>query len=102
MNFGRVLYHKQMHLKQNVFCYILHHMQNKTKPKTLATPLRTLRLKRGLTLERVAKGIGWDTGNLSRVERGQPTSLERAEKLVKFYRTGITEMEILYPSRYAK
>lgn len=65
------------------------------------TPLRKIRLERGLSLEIVARAIGLDTGNLSRVERAeQGISLEKAELLVGFFDGEITELEILYPQRY--
>lgn len=64
------------------------------------TPLRRLRRARDLTLETVAQGVGTDTGNLSRIERGTQKSLDLAAKLVAYFDDGITEAEILYPERF--
>lgn len=67
------------------------------------TPLRKVRLGKGLTLTEVARSTGIDEGNLSRLERGeQGASPDVAEKLTKFYDGEVTELEILYPERYGK
>lgn len=66
------------------------------------TPLRLIRKKQGKTLLEVAQAIGWDTGNLSRVERGRSTSPVMAEKLSCYYNGKVSELEILYPRRYTK
>lgn len=69
----------------------------------MQTPLRKMRLEKGLTITEVAFATQLDVGNLSRIERGvQVTSLETAEKLSKFFKGKITEMQILYPQRYMK
>jgi transcriptional regulator with XRE-family HTH domain len=49
------------------------------------TPLRKVRKQARITLQEVAAAVGWDTGNLSRVERGQRCSYEMAERLVAFF-----------------
>lgn len=68
-----------------------------------ATPLRRLRKERGLTLLEVARAVGTDTGNLSRIEKGKQQSPELAPKLVEFFGSEhITELEILYPDRYTE
>jgi len=60
-----------------------------------------MRVEKGLTISEVAIATELDVGNLSRIERGiQVTSLETAEKLSKFFKGKITEMQILYPQRY--
>jgi len=41
-----------------------------------------------------------DNGHLSRIERGEKTSTEVAEKLSVFFKNEISEIEILYPERY--
>lgn len=65
------------------------------------TPLRKMRVEKGLTIAEVSKLTEIDVGNLSRIERGkQVTSLETAEKLSKFFEGKISEMQILYPHRY--
>lgn len=66
------------------------------------TPLRAVRQAKGLTLYQVANAIQLDVGNLSRIERGiQIASLEVAERLSVFFKGQITEMQILYPKRFA-
>ncbi|HAU4296082.1 MULTISPECIES: helix-turn-helix domain-containing protein [Serratia] len=67
----------------------------------MCTPLRKMRVEKGLTISEVSKLTEIDIGNLSRIERGkQVTSLETAEKLSKFFEGKISEMQILYPHRY--
>ncbi|CAM8134774.1 TPA: helix-turn-helix domain-containing protein [Enterobacter kobei] len=67
----------------------------------MCTPLRKMRVEKGLTIAEVSKLTEIDVGNLSRIERGkQVTSLETAEKLSKFFEGKISEMQILYPHRY--
>ncbi|ORC23917.1 transcriptional regulator [Enterobacter cloacae subsp. cloacae] len=67
----------------------------------MCTPLRKMRVEKGLTISEVSKLTEIDVGNLSRIERGkQVTSLETAEKLSKFFEGKISEMQILYPHRY--
>lgn len=69
----------------------------------MQTPLRKMRMEKGLTISEVAMATQIDVGNLSRIERGiQVTSLETAEKLSKFFKGKISEMQILYPQRYMK
>lgn len=64
------------------------------------TPLRKLRLERGITLAQVATAIGTDTGNVSRMESGEQKSVRLAAKIADFFgRDAITEIEILYPER---
>jgi hypothetical protein len=41
-----------------------------------------------------------DNGHLSRVERGEKTSTDIAERLSVFFENEISEIEILYPERY--
>lgn len=60
------------------------------------SPLKQARLDRGLTLEHVASAVGIDTGNLSRIERGQVPSKKRAEALAKFFAGAVTETQIIY------
>lgn len=69
----------------------------------MPTPLRKMRVERKLTISEVAIATQLDVGNLSRIERGiQVPSLETAEKLSRFFKGKITEMQILYPQRYMK
>jgi transcriptional regulator with XRE-family HTH domain len=65
------------------------------------TPLKKLRLSRGLTGAEVANAIGITQGQYSRIERGQAASPRSAEKLVAFFGIGaIDEIRILYPARF--
>ena len=67
----------------------------------MQTPLRKVRLENNLTISEVAIAINCDVGNISRLERGiQTASVEMAEKLSKFYKGKIDELQILYPHRY--
>jgi len=62
-----------------------------------------MRVEKKLTISEVAIATQLDVGNLSRIERGiQVPSLETAEKLARFFKGKITEMQILYPQRYMK
>lgn len=65
------------------------------------TPLRKVRLENNLTILEVAAAVNCDVGNISRLERGvQAASTEMAEKLARFYKGKINELQILYPERY--
>lgn len=65
-------------------------------------PLKAARLKRGHTLTQVAQAIGTDSGNLSRVENGkQMPSAKMAAKLARYFGYEISEIQILYPERFA-
>jgi transcriptional regulator with XRE-family HTH domain len=68
----------------------------------MPSPIKTLRLKRGQTLAHVAQAIGTDAGNLSRVENGkQKPSTWMAARLARHFGYEITEIQILYPERFA-
>lgn len=65
------------------------------------TPLRAIRCSKKLRLIDVARAVGIDTGNLSRIERGvQKPSLLLAESLSCFFDGSINELQILYPERF--
>lgn len=69
----------------------------------MQTPLRKMRVEKGLTISEVSIATQIDVGNLSRIERGtQVTSLDNAERLSQFFKGKISEMQILYPQRYMK
>lgn len=71
------------------------------KRERRVTPLKGLRVGRGISIHKVAEAVGTYGGNLSRIENGkQRCSPELAEKLAKFYGYAITEIEILYPERF--
>lgn len=63
--------------------------------------LRKLRKSHGMTLSHVAIGVQVDPATLSRIERcEQVPSIELAERLARFFQGEISELHILYPSRY--
>jgi transcriptional regulator with XRE-family HTH domain len=67
----------------------------------MQSPLRKLRKSHGLTLSHVAIGVQVDPATLSRIERcEQVPSVELAERLALFFEGEISELHILYPSRY--
>lgn len=69
----------------------------------MASTIKTIRLKRGQTLTQVAQAIGTDAGNLSRVENGKQTpSPKMAARLALHFGYEITEIQILYPERFAE
>lgn len=69
----------------------------------MKSPLRAERERRGLTLKAVAHAVSMDQGNLSRVERGeQVPSKELIEALFKYFDGAVTELEIIFPERFAK
>jgi len=54
-----------------------------------------------MTLSHVAIGVQVDPATLSRIERcEQVPSVELAERLARFFQGEISELHILYPSRY--
>lgn len=66
------------------------------------TPLKRARLAAGKSLSQVALDLGFDKGNLSRIERGvKRSSLDLAERLADYFGT-VSEIEILYPERFTK
>ena len=67
----------------------------------MQSPLRKLRKSHAMTLLHVATGVQVDPATLSRIERcEQVPSVELAERLTKFFKGEISELHILYPSRY--
>lgn len=69
----------------------------------MKSPLRRAREAKGQTIVEVSRAVGTDAGNLSRIENcKQRASTEMAEKLVAHFGSEITEIEILYPERFAK
>lgn len=68
----------------------------------MKSPLRLIRESKGQTIVEVGRAVSVDPGNLSRIENcKQKASTELAEKLVKHFNHEITEIEILYPDRFA-
>lgn len=65
-----------------------------------SSPLRNIRKLNGYSLQHVCLKVGVDNGHLSRIERGEKTSPDLAERLSSFFKNEISEIEILYPERY--
>jgi transcriptional regulator with XRE-family HTH domain len=69
---------------------------------THVSPLRQIRRARGLSLAEVARKVGAQTGNLSRIETGhQSLSRDLAARLAALFAPDIDERHIIYPERYA-
>lgn len=68
----------------------------------MESPLRRLRLSRGLSLRDVANAVGADDSSISRIETGkQKPSPELAQRIVEYFGSRrLTELHILYPERY--
>jgi transcriptional regulator with XRE-family HTH domain len=64
----------------------------------MESPLRSARVKRGLTLRQACALVELDTSQLSRIEREGKTTRETAARLAEFF--GITEEQVLYPDRF--
>lgn len=65
----------------------------------MKTLLREARMKRQQTLQEVADATGTDTGNLSRIERGQQVpSQSLAVRLTQFFDNEITETQVMVGS----
>jgi transcriptional regulator with XRE-family HTH domain len=69
----------------------------------MKSPLRVAREKRGMTLNALAKIVGSDVGNLSRIERGvQTPNAQLAERICREFDGEINELQLIYPARYAE
>lgn len=76
----------------------MHHPH--TLRMSTTSPLYRARLSAGLTQNQLAEKSGVLQSTISRLERGQDSaSPSTAEKLASVL--GISELEILYPERYA-
>ena len=64
--------------------------------------IRARRKELKMTLEQLALEVGSDTGNLSRIERGQQIPNRKLlSNLVELFKENeITEVHILYPERF--
>lgn len=69
----------------------------------MKSPLRLAREKREMTLSALAKIVGSDVGNLSRIERGvQTPSAHLAERICAEFGGEVSELQLIYPSRYCE
>lgn len=67
----------------------------------MSSPLKRLRVSRGLTTTAVAKAVGINQGQYSRIENGAKTTAETAQRIVEFFgRDAIDEVRVLYPERF--
>jgi transcriptional regulator with XRE-family HTH domain len=64
------------------------------------SPLRSARVKRGLTLRQACALVELDISQLSRIERDGKTSRETAAKLAQFFK--LTEEQVLFPDRFLR
>lgn len=65
------------------------------------TPLRREREKRGITQVEVARAIHVDQSHYSKIELGKlQTTPEIAERISMYFGYAISEIQILYPSRF--
>ncbi|SFI30978.1 helix-turn-helix transcriptional regulator [Nitrosomonas sp. Nm34] len=65
------------------------------------TPLRRLRIRKGLTLHQASEAIGIDYSGLLRIERGERwPRKETAKKIVEYFNNEISEEEIFWPEKY--
>lgn len=54
-----------------------------------------------MTLNDLAKNVGSDVGNLSRIERGvQMPNARLAERICNEFNGEINELQLIYPARY--
>ena len=55
-----------------------------------------------MTLNALAKKVGSDVGNLSRIERGvQVPNAVLAERICKEFEGEVNELQLIYPDRYS-
>ncbi len=68
----------------------------------MQTPLKAARERAKVTTYEVSRGVGMAQSHYSRVENGEAgASPEVAARLASFFGHAVTEMQILYPERYA-
>lgn len=64
------------------------------------TPLKRVRKARGLTAAKVAAELDLDQGHYTRIENGGGTSADTAARIAAMFAPDITELHVLYPTRY--
>lgn len=65
------------------------------------TPLRFVRLKRGMSLSEVADGVGTTPAQISNIEKAKHRpSAGLAERISAFFDGEVSEIEILFPERF--
>ena len=66
------------------------------------TLLRKVREARGgISQSELARKVGVSPSYLSKMENGLPAPREIAEKIAKFFENEITEIQLIFPERYA-
>jgi transcriptional regulator with XRE-family HTH domain len=68
--------------------------------RPIESPLKRVRVRRGLKQREVAAALKLDNGQYGRIEKGVGQTPQNAEAIAKFFGHEITEMQILYPERY--
>lgn len=66
------------------------------------TPLRKIREAMGVTQSEVATAIGVDQSTFCKVEQGAGCTRDTAERIVGFFGEPLTELHVMYPSRYTR
>lgn len=67
------------------------------------TPLRTARIKKGLTQGQLASACGVSQAHISCIEKmTEQASPSLAEKIVKKLGGEVTEEQVLYPNRFVR
>lgn len=67
----------------------------------MMTPLQKIMAKTGRKQREVASANGIDEGQFSRILRGKENiTPENAEKISRYFGHQISELELLFPSRY--
>lgn len=66
----------------------------------IQTPLKLVRLRRGLRSREVSRALNLDSGQYSRIERGAGLSPALARRIALFFGREVTELQILYPEDY--
>lgn len=68
----------------------------KTTPAAEVTRLRAERMRRGLSVREVAKAVGYDSSNLSRLELGQQTPPRNVARALYRYYGGRVTLGAIY------
>ena len=65
----------------------------------MTTPLQAARERASITQEQLAKAVGVSQSTISRIEKGGAANPDLAADIAKA--VGLSELEILYPDRFA-
>jgi transcriptional regulator with XRE-family HTH domain len=68
----------------------------------MASPLARKRKELKLTVEQVASGVGCSAPNYWRIESGEQQPRKNLlQAIIRYFDNQVTEMEILFPERFA-